>query len=103
MRPDEKWQAGPGHTGRAHRVDGNDEVEARQNRGETVDEDAEDRRRDRGIRIDAAQWSVKRPARVQAGGAARIEHEAAANQINVPTQKINFRKGEVLCADHQWN
>src|SRR6202521_1475612 len=103
MRPDEKWQAEPGHTGRAHRVDSDDEVEARQNRGETIDEDAEDRRRDRGIRIDAAQRSVKRPARVQAAGAERIEHEAAANQINVPTQKIDFRKREVLCADHQWN
>jgi hypothetical protein len=42
MRPNEKRQPEPGHAGRAHRVDGHNEVKAGQNGGEPVDENTED-------------------------------------------------------------
>ena len=38
--PDEERQAAPGHPGRAHLVDGDDEVQARQNGRKPGDEDA---------------------------------------------------------------
>ena len=44
VRPDEERQPEPRHAGRAHAVDGDDEVEARQDRREAGDEDADARR-----------------------------------------------------------
>ena len=50
VRPHEQRQAEPGHARRAHPVDGDDEVEAGQDRREAGDEDAERRRDDVGVR-----------------------------------------------------
>ena len=41
VRPDEQRQAEPGHPRRAHAVDGDDEVEAGEDRREAGDEDAQ--------------------------------------------------------------
>ena len=49
VRPDEQRQAEPGHARRAHAVDGDDEVEAGEDRREAGDEDAERRRDDRRV------------------------------------------------------
>src|SRR6266851_998948 len=72
VRPGEERKPKPSHPGRAHRVNGDDEVETSENRGEPINEDAEDCWRHRGIRIDAAERSVKRPAGVQPAGAEGI-------------------------------
>ena len=103
VRPDKERQAEPGHARRAHRVDRDDEVEAGENRREPVDEDADDGRRDRGVGINAAERRVERPAGVETAGRERIENEAAADEVDVPAQKIDLREGKVLRANHQRN
>ena len=100
VRPDKQRQAHPGHPGRTHGVNRNDEVQAGQNRRETIDEDPDHRGRYGGVRINAAQRRIKGPACVQAAGGERIQNERSANQVNVPAQEIDFRKGQVLRADH---
>src|SRR5262249_7463681 len=103
MRPNEKRQTKPGHARCAHGVHSDQKIETGQNRGEAVDEDADHRGRDCGIRIDAAEWWVERPPGVEAAGAERIQHEAAADEVNVPAQKVDFGEGDVLRADHDRN
>ena len=66
VRPYEQRQPEPGHARSAHGVNGHDEIQPGQNRRKSVDEDAEHRGRDRGIRIHAAQRRVERPAGIQA-------------------------------------
>src|SRR2546429_7401667 len=78
-------------------VDGDDEIEACQNRRKPVDEDAEHRRRDRGVRIDAAERRVEGPAGVQASGAEGIEHEAAADEDRKST-RLNSSHGYISYA-----
>ena len=99
--PDKKRQTEPGHAWRAHRVNGHDEVQARQNRRETVDENAEDRGRDRRIGVDAAVRRVEGPAGVQASGQHGIDEECPTDDIEVPAQQVDLREGEVFRADHQ--
>ena len=49
MRPGEEREAEPGHAGGAHGVDGDNEIEPGENRGEAVDENTEDGGGNRGI------------------------------------------------------
>src|SRR6202040_206342 len=100
LRPTKERQTEPGHARSAHGVDGYDEIQAGENGRESVDEDSNDRRRDGGIRIDAAERSIKGPAGVQTAGAERIEHETAADDVDVPAQKVEFGKSQILGADH---
>ena len=101
MSPNEKWQAKPGHPRRAHGVNGDDEIQARQDGGEAVDENSDHRRSYRGIGIDTAQRRVEGPAGVQAAGREGVENEAAAKQVDIPAQEIDLGEGEILGADHE--
>ncbi len=103
MRPGEQRKPEPGHPRRTHGMDGDDEVEAGENRGEAVDKDADDRGRDGGIGVDAAKRGVKGPAGIQPAGAEGIQNEAAANHVDIPAEKIDLREGQILRADHQGN
>ena len=82
-------------------MDGHDEVEAGENRGESVDEDTQDRRSNRGIRIHTAERRVERPASVQSARAEGIQNEASSDDVDVPAQQIDLREGQILRADHQ--
>ncbi len=84
-------------------MNGDDEVEAGENRGEAIDEDTDDRGSDGRIRVNAAEWRVKRPAGVEPASAKRIQDEAAANDVDVPAEQIDLREGQILRADHQGN
>ncbi len=84
-------------------MDGDDKVEAGEDGRETVDKNADDCGSDGGIRIDAAERRVEGPAGVQTAGAEGIQHEAAADDVNVPAEKVDLRKCQVLRADHQGN
>src|SRR5882757_615277 len=103
VSPREQREAEPGHPGGAHGVDGDDEVKAGEDGREAVDKDADDGGCDRGIRINAAERRVKGPAGVQTAGAEGIKNKNAANDIDVPAEKIDFRKGQILRADHHGN
>src|SRR5712672_2154024 len=100
LRPDEERKAEPGHARRTHGVHGDDEIQASENGGEAIDENAEDGGSDGGIGIDAAERRVKGPASIQAAGGKGIEDEAATDQVNVPAQKIDLGKSQILGANH---
>src|SRR5882762_478228 len=100
LRPNEERQTEPGHARRAHGVHGDDEIQTGENGREAIDEHAEDGGRDRGIGIDAAERRVKGPASIQATGGKGIEDEAATDQVNVPAQKIDLGKSQILGANH---
>src|SRR5262249_55840613 len=96
MRPDEDGQAEPGHAQRTHGLNGNQKIQAGENRGKSVYKDADDGGSDGGIRIDAAKRCVKGPAGVEAARSKRIQYETAANEVDIPAQEIDFREGEVF-------
>ena len=76
VRPDEQRQPEPGQPGRAHLVDGDDEVEAGEDRREAGDEDA-DRRPATTLRVreGRAVGRVEGPAGVDAARDQRVERE----------------------------
>src|SRR5580704_15427997 len=84
-------------------MDGDDEIQAGQDRRKTVDENADDGGRHGRIRIDAAERCIKSPASIQAAGGEGIEDEAATGNVNVPTQEVELGKGDVFRANHQGN
>src|SRR5882762_7684150 len=100
LRPDEERKAEPGHARRTHGVHGDDEIQTGENGGEAVDEDAEDGGSDGRIGIDAAERRVEGPASIQAAGGKGIKDEATTDQVNVPAQKIDLGKGQILGANH---
>ena len=102
-RPDEERQPEPGQARRAHLVDGDDEVEARQDRREPGDEDADRRRNhsaDRGLR---AVRRVEGPAGVDAAREHRPHRERGAQHVDVPAEQVDPREREVARPDHQRN
>ena len=62
MRPDEKRQAQPGHSGRPHFVNRDDEVQARQDRGEPGNESSGRSKGHVTVGLGAAVRSVESPA-----------------------------------------
>ncbi len=101
MRPHKQWQSEPGHPWGPHRVDRYQEVQTRQDRRKSSDEDAHNRGRHRRVRIDRAQRRVERPARVQPAGHHRPQRERTAHYIHVPAQQVDLGKRQVLRPDHQ--
>src|SRR6516165_11783567 len=62
MSPDEKRQTKPGHPGRAHFVNRDNEVEPGENRRESSDEDPNNRQHDMSIGINAAVSGIEGPS-----------------------------------------
>ena len=103
MRPDEEGHAEPGHARRAQRMDGDDEIEAGQDRRETGDEDADHHGRDMGVREAAAIGRVERPAGIGAADDHAVKGEETGEDKNIEAEEVQPRKGEILGADHQRN
>ncbi len=87
--------------GRAHPVDGDDEVQAGQDRREAGDEHAERRRDDVGVRRRRAVRRVERPAGVDAAADHRGEREDAADPVDIQAEQVDARERQVLGADHR--
>src|SRR6202041_2527183 len=94
-RPDEKRQSEPGEAGRAHFVNGYDEIQAGENRGKASDEYAERRGDHAGVRKRAAVGRIERPAGIHAAGNYRIQREGRTDDVDVPAQKIQARKCQI--------
>ena len=103
VRPHEERQLEPVQTGRPHAVDGDDEVQARQNRREARDEDAERRGHDVRAGRGRAVGRVERPARVDAAGDDGEQREQAADDVDVPAEQVDARERQVFRADHRRN
>ena len=101
--PQEQRHAEPGQARRAHLVNRDDEVQAREDRGKAGDEHADGHGRDLRIRVRAAVGRIERPAGIHAAGDRRIQREHAADDVDVPAQQIQPRKGQVARAHHQGN
>jgi len=82
-------------------VYGDDEIESGEDGGESVDENTDDSRSDGGIRIDAAERRIKGPAGIEAAGGEGVENKGAADDVDVPTEEIDFGESEVFRADHK--
>ncbi len=100
VRPEEERHAKPRHARRAHRVNRDDEIQSGQDRRETVDEDSQAGRYDVRVRESRTVRRVERPAGIDAAGEQRVNRDHSAEQIDVPAQKIDSRKSEILRSDH---
>src|SRR5271169_1118878 len=100
VRPNEQGQARPGHAGSAHAVDGHHEIQASENGGESGDEDGESGLDNFRVGIGRAEGGVEGPASVDAAGQHAVQHHDAADDVEVPTQQVDAREGQVLSADH---
>ena len=98
--PQEQRHAEPGHAGRAHAVDRDDEVEPGEDRREPGDEDAERRRDHVGGRRHRAERRVERPTGVDAAGDQRVQREQAAEDVDVPARQVQLGERQILGADH---
>src|SRR5262245_17104002 len=100
VRPDEKRQPEPGQSGSAHLVNRYDEIESRQNGGEACDENSEAGGYDVAVRVSTAVRRVEGPPGIHASDDYRGETDDSTKNVNVPTQQIDAREGEVFGAHH---
>src|SRR5215470_9001759 len=103
MSPNEKRQAKPGHTGRAHLVDRDNKVEPGEDRREAGYKNPNNGEHDMGIGINTAVRRIEGPSRVHAAGGRRHQSEGSTEDKNIPARQIEARKGQVARADHHWN
>ena len=82
-------------------MDGDDEIKAREDRGEPDDEYARDGRDDEGVREHGGKWRVEGPARVDPAGHERAHRKERTQRVQVPAEQVQARKGQILGADHQ--
>ena len=101
VRPDEQRQARPGHAGRAHAVDGDDEVQTGEDGRESGDEDRESGFDDFRVGEVGAEGRVEGPTGVDAAGQHAVQHHHAADDVEIPAQQVDAGKGEILRPDHQ--
>ena len=99
--PQEERHAEPGHAGGAHFVNRHDEIQSGENRGKSGDEDADGNGGNLRIGVRAAIRSVERPAGIDAAGDRGIQREQPTDDVDIPAQQIQSRKGQVARADHQ--
>ncbi len=100
VRPHEQRQPEPRHSGSAHAVDRDDEVQAGQDRGEPGDEDAQRRRHHVRVRGCCAVRGIERPTRVDAAAERGVQRERSAEDVDIPAEQVDARKREILRPDH---
>jgi hypothetical protein len=89
--------------GRAHRVDGNDEIQAGENRRKTGDEHAGGGRKHlRGGKRRRIR-RIEGPAGVHAAGQQRINGEKGAAHEQIPACQVQARECQVARPDHHGN
>jgi hypothetical protein len=103
MRPDEERQPEPVQARRPHPVNGDDEVETGQDRGEAGDEDAERRRDHAGRGGSGTERRVEGPAGIETAGGHGVGRERRADDEDVPAREVELREREILRSDHERN
>jgi hypothetical protein len=91
----------PSKARRAHAMNRDDEIEARKDGREAGDKDGEPGFNDIGITADRAVRSVEGPTGVDTAGEHAVQEERASDDVEIPTQKVDAREGEIFGADHQ--
>jgi hypothetical protein len=100
MRPDEQRHAEPSHSGAAHAVDGDDEVQSGKDGAEAGYEYGGRRCDDVGIQIMRRQRRGEGPPGIDAAQHHRRNHHCAADNVQVPAQQVDLGEGEVARAQH---
>src|ERR1700691_3736811 len=100
VRPDEQRQTVPGEAGRAHAVDGDDEIESSEDGRKTSDEDRESSF-DHIAVAGSAVGGIERPAGIDASVQHAMQEKNAGSDVEVPAQQVDARKGKILRSDHQ--
>ena len=101
--PDKQRQPEPGHSGSAHLVNGDDEIQAGEDGRKSGDENSERGGNHVRVRVGAAEGRIESPAGVDAARCHGVQHEAAAGDENIPAHQIELGEGHVAGADHQGN
>ena len=89
--------------GRAHAVNGDDEIQSGKDGREAGDENADGRANHVGVGVGGAERGVEGPAGIDATAHHGNDGGNRADHVDVPAQQINAREGQVLGADHQRN
>src|SRR5205823_3855738 len=97
MGPHEKRQPEPCHTGCAHRVDSDYEVQPRKNGRETIDEYRQANCHNVSIRKRRAVRNVKRPTGIYTTLQQGPYREQTGSPVNVETEQVDSRQCEILC------
>src|SRR6266550_1852365 len=84
-------------------MNGHDEVQSGEYGGESNDKDGKSGLNDFGVAEGCAERGVEGPAGVHAAGQYGVHHESAADNVEVPAEKINSREGQIAGSNHQWN
>ena len=79
---------------------GHDEIESGKNGGESGDKNGEPGRNHVGIQEFRTQRSVERPAGIDAAVEDGVEHQRAADDVEIPAQQVDARESQVLGPDH---
>ena len=103
VRPAEQRQPTPGHAGRSHAVNGDDEVQAGEDGGEAGDENTNGRSDHVSIGVGRAERRIEGPAGIDATGHHGDDGGDGSRHVDVPAQQVNSRERQVLGADHQRN
>src|ERR1019366_3476762 len=93
MRPDKERHAEPRHARCAHAMDGDDEVEAREDGAEAGDKGRESSSNHVGVDIVRGERGGECPARINAAADHGVDGESAADHVEIPTEQIDFREG----------
>ena len=101
LRPYEKRQPEPDEARCPQLVDGNDEVEAGQNRRKANDEHAGDHRNHVRVRKGGRKRRIEGPAGIDATQEQRGQREKRSEYVQVPARKIESWKREIARAYHQ--
>ena len=100
MRPDKQRQPEPCHAGRAHLVDGYDEVQAGKNRTEAGNENGNAGTENVGIQIVRRKRNREGPARIHAARSHGVDHHAACYHVEVPAQQVDLGQCQILGPKH---
>ncbi len=74
-------------------MDGHDEVQSGEDRGETRDEDTEGGGDNVGLEKLGAEGRVEGPTGVDAAIEDRVDHQQAADDEKVPAEQVDAREG----------
>ncbi len=99
--PDEDRQPPPRQARRAQAVDGDDEVQAGEDRGKAGDHDADEHEVHVAVGGCASVRRVERPAGIDAAEQHAEQRPARRRTEQVPARQVDARKREVLGTDHQ--
>src|SRR5207244_8839889 len=88
MGPDKQRQAVPGHSGSAHAVDGHDEVQSGEDRGEAREEDTDSGGDNVGFKELGAEGRVEGPTGVDTATEDREDHQKATDDKKVPAKQV---------------